>query len=72
MANFVEAKFQYLDRFEEFGWMSYLTTQYPIHANFLCVFFSNDTLEDADEEDEDSCHIVAINTFVMGVPIRIT
>ena len=26
MVDFVEVKFKYLARFEEFGWMSYLTT----------------------------------------------
>ena len=66
MADFVEAKFKCLDRFEEFRWMSYLTTQYLVHENLLCVFFSNATLDNA---DEDPCRIVAINTFVMGVPI---
>ena len=52
--------------------MSYLTTQYSMHENLLWVFFSNATLEDADQHDEDLCHIVAMNTFVMGVPIRVT
>ena len=67
MANFVDAKFKYLERFEEFKWMTYLITQHPIHENLLRVFFSNATLESIDEEDEDPCQIVAINTFVMGV-----
>ena len=38
----------------------------------MCVFFSNATLENVDEHKEDPCHIVAINTFVMDVPIRVT
>ena len=42
------------------------------HKNLLRVFFSNATLENVDEEDENLCRIVAINTFVMGVPIRVT
>ena len=67
--NFVKTEFKYLVRFEKFGWMSYLTIQYHVHENLLRVFFSNATLEDADEHDEDPCHIVAINTFVMGMPI---
>ena len=58
--------------FEAFGWMSYLTTQHPIHENLFWVFFSNATLKEACEEDEDQCRIVAINTFMMGVPIRVT
>ena len=52
--------------------MPYLTTQYPIHKNLLRVFFSNATLENADEHDEDPCCIVSINTFVIGVPIQLT
>ena len=71
MADFVEAKFAYLARFEEFKWMSYLTTQYTIHENLIRVFFSNAFLEQAGELDEDTCHIVAINTNVIGVPIRV-
>ena len=69
MANFVEAKFQYLVTFEQFGWMPFLTTQYPVHKNLLRVLFSNAILENMGEKEEDSCHIVAINTFVMGRPI---
>ena len=57
MVDFVEA------RFEEFGWMSYLTTQYLVDENLLCVFFSNATLENADEKDEDLCHIVENQYF---------
>ena len=45
-----------------------LDHQYHVHENLLRVFFSNVTLESADEENEDSCHIVVINTSVMGVP----
>ena len=65
MVDFVESKFKYLVHFEEFGWMSYLTTQYLLHENLLRVFFSNPTLEYTDEHDEDPYKIVAINTFVM-------
>ena len=36
------------------------------------MFFSNVTLEDASEKAKDLCWIVAINTFVMGVPIQVT
>ena len=36
------------------------------------MFFSNATLEQTSEPDEDLCHIVTINIFVMGRPIRIT
>ena len=72
MVNFVGAKFKYLANFEEFGWMPHLTIQHPIHENLIRVFFSNSTLEEAGEKDEDLCHIVAINTFVMGVPIQVT
>ena len=36
------------------------------------MFFSNVILESAGEEDEDPCRIVAINTFMMGVPIWVT
>ena len=72
MEDFVEAKFKYLAQFEKFGWKPYLTTQYLVHENLLWVFFSKATLKDADEHDEDLCHIVAINTFVMGVPIWVT
>ena len=52
--------------------MPYLTTRYPLHENLLKVLFSNATLENMGEEEEDSCRIVAINTFVIGWPIRIT
>ena len=72
MADFVEAKFKYLATFEEFGWMPYLTVQHSIHENLIHVFFSNATLEDAGEKNEDLCRIMAINTFVMGVPIWVT
>ena len=61
MVDFIKAKFQYLATFERFGWMSYLTTQHPIHENLFRVLFSNATLENAGEEEEDLCHIVAIN-----------
>ena len=53
-------------------WMTYLTTQYPIHENLIQVFFFNTSLEQAGEPDEDSCRIMAINTYVMGVSIRVT
>ena len=66
MADFVDAKLKYLTHFEEFGWITYLTTQYLVHENLLSVFFSNATLEDIGKEAEDPCQIVAINTFVMG------
>ena len=69
MANFVEAKFKYLATFEEFGWMPYLTIQHSACENLIRVFFSNATLEEAGEEDEDPCYIVVNITFVMGVPI---
>ena len=72
MANFVEAKFQYLVTFERFGWMSYLTTQFPVHENLLKVLFSNAILENESEEEEDLCRMMEINTFVMGRPIWIT
>ena len=72
MEDFVEAKFKYLTTFEEFEWMSYLTIQPLIHENLVQVFFSNATLKRASEEDGNSCRIVAINTLVMGVPIRVT
>ena len=52
--------------------MSYLTTQYLVHENLLRAFFSNATLEQADEDDKDSCKVVAINTFLIGVPIKVT
>ena len=52
--------------------MSYLSIQYLIHENLIRVFFFNAFLEKASEPDEDPCHLVAINTFVMGVPIRVT
>ena len=51
MADFVEAKFKYLMRFEKFKWMPYLTTQYPIHENHIQVFFSNATMKQAGEHD---------------------
>ena len=69
MEDFVEAKFKYLARFEQFRWMSYLTTQYLVHENLLQVFFSNATIKSTNEQDEDLCRIVTINTFMMGVPI---
>ena len=72
MTDFVEAKFKNMVRFEEFMWMSYVIIQYPIHEKLLQVFFSNATLVDANEHDEDPCRIGAINTFVMGMPIRVT
>ena len=72
MKDFVEAKFKYLATYEEFGWMPYPTVQYLIHENLIRVFFSNATLDDAGEEDEDPCHIMAINTFVIGVLIWVT
>ena len=72
MVDFVEAKFQYLATFEQFEWMPYLITQHLVHENLFMVFFYNATLENAGEEKEDSCRIVAINTFVMGRPIWIT
>ena len=71
MANFIEAKFKYLARFKKFGWIWYPTTQYPVHENLLRVFFSNATLEDTDEHDEDPCRIVVINTSMMGMPILV-
>ena len=40
-----------------------------MHENLLRVFFNNVMLEDADEDDEELCWTVAINTFVMGVLI---
>ena len=52
MANFVEEKFKYLTHLEKFGWMSYLTTQYPVHENLFWVFFSNAALKDVGEEAE--------------------
>ena len=52
--------------------MSYLTTQYPVHENHIRVFFSNASLKQAGEHDEDPCRIVSINTYVMGVPIWVT
>ena len=70
MVDFVEDRFKYFERFEKFR--SYLTTQYLVHKNLLRVFFYNATLENVDEEDEDPCRIVVINTFMMGVPIRVT
>ena len=72
MADFIEAKFQYLVTFEQFGWMPYLTTQYPVHENLLRVFFSNAILENASEEEEDTCRIVAINTFIIDRSIWIS
>ena len=52
--------------------MTYLTAQYSVHENLIRVFFSSASLEQAGEPDEDPCHIVAINTFVMGVSIWVT
>ena len=52
--------------------MSYLTTQHPVHENLLRVFFSNTMLESTDEEDEDPCKVVAVNTIVIDVPIQVT
>ena len=72
MVNFVEAKFKYLNRFQEFGWMCCLTTQHSVYENMLRAFFNNATLEDASEEAEDPCEILEINTSVTGVPIRVT
>ena len=72
MADFVEAKFKYLATFEEFEWRLYLTVQHPIHKNLVWVFFSNAILENAGEGDDNPCRNVAINTFVMGVSIRVT
>ena len=72
MEDFVEAKFAYLARFEEFKCMSYLTTQFLVHENFIRVFFSNVSLKQVGEPDEDSCRIVAINTYVMVVSIWVT
>ena len=71
MIDFKKAKFKYLTRFEKFGWMSYLTTKHPIHENLLKVFFADATLENTDEGDKDPCKVVVINTFVVGVPIRV-
>ena len=71
MTDFTKAKFKYLTTFEKFGSMPYLTIQHPVHENLIWVFFSNATLEDAGEKVEDPCRIVAINTFVMGMPIRV-
>ena len=72
MADFFAATFKYLATFERFGWMAYLTTQHPVHENLIWVFFSNATSKEVGEKDEDPCCIVAINTFVMGVPIQVT
>ena len=72
MADFFQAKFVYLERFEEFKWMSYLINQYLLHENLIRIFFSNATQENVGEPDEDLCCIMAINTFAMGVPIRVT
>ena len=44
----------------------------PVHENLIRVFFSNAILEEVGEKDEDPCCIVVINTFVMGVLIRVT
>ena len=52
--------------------MLYLTTQHPVHENLMRVLFSNATLEKAGEHYEDRCRIMAINTLVIGVPIRVT
>ena len=43
-----------------------------MHENLLRVFSSIATLENANEHDEVPCRIVVINTFVMGMPIRVT
>ena len=51
--------------------LSYLTNQYLVHENLIQVFFSNATLEQAGEHDQDPCCIMAINTFVMSVLIRV-
>ena len=72
MDDFVDTKFKYLTYFEEFKWMSYLTTRYPVHENLFRVFFNNAALEDADEEDNDLCRIEAINNLMMGVSIQVT
>ena len=71
MTDFVEAKFKYLACFEEFKWMLYLTNQYLVHENLIRVLFSNATLEQTGQHDQDPCYIMAINAFVMGVPIRV-
>ena len=52
--------------------MPYLTVQHLIHENLVRVFFSNVTLENTSEGDEDPCHIVMINTFLVGVSIWVT
>ena len=49
-----------------------LDYSYPIHENLIQVFFSNATLKQVGEPDKDSCRIVAINNFIMGVPIQVT
>ena len=72
MADFEKAKFKYFARFDEFKWIPYLTTQYPIHENLIQILFSNFALASAAEGDKDLYRIVAINTFIMGMPIRIT
>ena len=69
---FFEAKFKYLVTFEEFGWILHLTVKYTVHENLIRVFFSNATLEDAGEEDEDPYRIVVINTYVMCITIQVT
>ena len=48
-----------------------LDYSYPVHENLIWVFFLNPFLEKESEPNEDPCHLVAINTFVMGVPIRV-
>ena len=52
--------------------MPYLTIQHLVREKLIRVFFSNATLEEPREEDENPCCIMAINTFVMGVLIRVT
>ena len=43
-----------------------------MHEILLRVFFSNAMHEDAGEDDKEPCWIVAINNFVMGMPIQVT
>ena len=52
--------------------MPYLITRYPVHENLLQIFFSNVVLENTSEESENPYRIMAINTFMMGMPIWIT
>ena len=72
MANFVKAKFKYLEIFKWFGWMPYLTVQHLVHENLIWVFFSNAIPKEASEEDEDPFRIMEINTYVMGASIQVT